>query len=383
MNNLNAVIDFGSQNLKLGIFNQDNKRLYFSKKKINESLEKSLNNLIRDAEIKLSSHIENIIVLYDSADFYSIDISIKKEFDQSRSIKETYNSLIEDANFLVSQNNFKGQIIHLVINKIIVNKNKKINQIVDDIKIKSLILEIKFICLKKMLIEDIKNKLKKNNLKTLNIYCSSYIKSISYQKQSDSNNFLIFLDIGFQRTSSLIFNNGIFEFFKSIPLGGYNISKDISKVLNMSFEYSEDLKIKFNKKENDFFFKEDSSEKITLYSEILEKNISIEQLKQIIEARVDEILELVLLESNIINQLNFELKPKLIVTGGGSKFILNNYKLNINKIISEKISYDENDELICEAGLNYFKSEEHNLLKTKKKKKKSGFFENFFNLFSK
>ena len=63
MNNLNAVIDFGSQNLKLGIFNQDNKRLYFSKKKINESLEKSLNNLIRDAEIKLSSHIENIIVL--------------------------------------------------------------------------------------------------------------------------------------------------------------------------------------------------------------------------------------------------------------------------------------------------------------------------------
>ena len=31
MDNLNAVIDYGSQNLKLGIFNQD-KRLFFKEK---------------------------------------------------------------------------------------------------------------------------------------------------------------------------------------------------------------------------------------------------------------------------------------------------------------------------------------------------------------
>ena len=62
-------------------------------------------------------------------------------------------------------------------------KIKKLDKIIGDIKIKSLILEIKFICLKKTLIDDIKNTFKKNNLNVLNIFCSSYIKSISIQKK--------------------------------------------------------------------------------------------------------------------------------------------------------------------------------------------------------
>ena len=45
MDNLNAVIDYGSQNLKLGIFNQDKKASIFQRK-INISLEESLNTLI-------------------------------------------------------------------------------------------------------------------------------------------------------------------------------------------------------------------------------------------------------------------------------------------------------------------------------------------------
>ena len=183
MDNLNAVIDYGSQNLKLGIFNQDKKSVYFSKKKINISLEESLNTLIRDAEINLSTHIDNIIVLYDSANYHSLDISIKKVFDQSTSIKPVYDNLIEEAHFLISQNNFKDKIIHLVIKNIFVDENKKLDKIIGDIKINSLILEIKFICLKKTLIDIIKNTFKKNNLNVLNIFCSSYIKSISYKKK--------------------------------------------------------------------------------------------------------------------------------------------------------------------------------------------------------
>ncbi len=383
MDNLNAVIDYGSQNLKLGIFNQDKKSVYFSKKKINISLEESLNTLIRDAEINLSTHIDNIIVLYDSANYHSLDISIKKVFDQSTSIKPVYDNLIEEAHFLISQNNFKDKIIHLVIKNIFVDENKKLDKIIGDIKINSLILEIKFICLKKTLIDDIKNTFKKNNLNVLNIFCSSYIKSISYKKKSRSNNPLIFLDVGYERTSSLVFNNGIFEFFKSIPLGGNHISKDIAKVLNISFEYSEDLKIKFNKLENEMYLYKDKLKEKNLISEISEKNLSTQLLRQIIEARVNEIIDLVFLKSNIIKSLNFMSKPVLIVTGGGSKFLINNYKLKINKVISEIITYDENDSLVCEVGLDYFKSKESFLLKTKKKSKKSGFFERFFNLFSK
>ena len=65
MNNFEAVIDVGSKNLKLGIFNNEDKSIYSSKQKINDTLEKSLNILVRDAEKYLSSHIDDVVVLYD------------------------------------------------------------------------------------------------------------------------------------------------------------------------------------------------------------------------------------------------------------------------------------------------------------------------------
>ena len=383
MSNFYAVIDVGSKNLRVGIFNNEDKSIYYSKQKISDTLEKSLNILVRDAEKYLSSHIDEVIVLYDSPKYYSLEISIKKVFDYSTSIKKIYDDLIQEAHFLISQNNFKDQIIHLIINNIIVDERKTLNKITDDIKVKSLVLEIKFICLNKILIENITNQFKNNNLKISNLYCSSYVKIFSYKKQLISKDCLFFIDIGFERSSGFIFNNSKFEFFKSIPIGSNNITKDISKILKLSLEYSEDLKIKFNRSENDISFIKNSTNEINPFSETIEKNISIDLLKQIIVARLDEIIEMSIFESKSIKNLNPFSKHKLIITGGGSKLLSNNYNLSINKIFSELVSYDENDLLVCETGFDYHKSNESFHIKTKKKLKKLGFFENFFNLFSK
>ena len=388
MNNINAIIDLGSKNLKLGFFDKEKKNIYSSEQTITDNteisgLENVLNILIREAEKSLSTHIDNIVVMYDSSKYYSLDFSIKKEFDHNTSIKKVYNSLIDEAHFLVSQNNFKDHIIHLVVNNIIIDENKKLTKIVEDIKIKSLIIEIKFICLNKILLDNIFNIFKNNNLKILNLYCSSYVKTVFYLKKFNIQDHLIFIDIGHKRSSSLIFNNNKFNFFKSISLGGNNITKDISKVLNLDLDYSEDLKIKFNKLENDILYSYNKVDTINPYSEVLEKNISIDLLKQVIEARLDEIVELVLLPNNSIKNLNFIEKPKLVVSGGGSKLFSKNYNLSINESFPELKFFDENTSNLCEAGLDYHQSDESSFIKTKKKAKKSGFFENFFNIFSK
>ena len=316
MDNFEAIIDFGSQNLRLVIFDANNEMVYSSKQQITDNSEKSLDILIRDAEKYLSTHIDNTVVLYDSPKFYSLDISIKKVFDEDTSIKSIYNTLIEEAHFLISQNNFKDQIIHLVVNNIIVDNNKKLENIIEDIKIKSLILEIKFICLSKILIKQITTKFKKYNLKILNLYCASYVKSIYHQKNLDTNDLLIYIDIGFERTSSLIFHNGKFNYFKSLPIGGNNITKDIAKIFKLDSKYSEELKIKFNKLENNTDFENNYNNKINPYSEILEKNISVDLLRKIIEARIDEIIELVVLRSRFIKNLNYMPNVKLIIIVG-------------------------------------------------------------------
>ena len=65
-----SVIDFGSSELRLGVFNENQSKLYFNSKKIiqknnyDEYLEK-IKLLIRDAESKISTHLENLTVLYD------------------------------------------------------------------------------------------------------------------------------------------------------------------------------------------------------------------------------------------------------------------------------------------------------------------------------
>ena len=115
-------------------------------------------------------------------------------------------------------------------------------------------MEIKFICLNKSLIDDISDEFKKNNLIVSNIYCSSYVRSFFYKKKIEAKNDYIFLDIGYQRTCALFFNNEKFEFFNSIPIGGNNITKDISKILKLNIDYSEVLKINFNKNEDELSF---------------------------------------------------------------------------------------------------------------------------------
>ena len=106
-------------------------------------------------------------------------------------------------------------------------------------------------------------------------------------------------------------------------------------------------------------------------------------LKKIIEARVDEIIELVVFQSNFLKKLNNLAKPKLFAIGKGSALLSNNYDIAIKKSVSKLSSFDEMDSQVCLAGLEYHQSDESSFNKEKKKVKKRGFFENFFNLFSK
>ena len=297
MNNLDTVIDIGSKNLRLGVFNQSSEIIYSSNIKIiedpeNENLDKSLDKLIRDAEKQLSTHLIDVNVLYDSAEYNFLELSIKKSFDQPTLISKYYNSLVEEANFIISENNFRDQVVHIIINNIIADDYIKLENIFDNIKVKSLILELKFICLKKSLISNLSNKFKENNLNILNIYCSSYTKSIYYKKNINTQKNFIFLDICYERTSALFFNSNKFQFLKSVPIGGNNITKDISKVLKLDINVSEDLKIKFNKDENEISLSKNSVNDFNLYREITEKNIPIDLLKKVIDARVNEIIDM-------------------------------------------------------------------------------------------
>ena len=94
-------------------------------------------------------------------------------------------------------------------------------------------------------------------------------------------------------------------------------------------------------------------------------------------------MELVIFQSDYIKNLRNSTKPKLAIIGYGSALLSNNLDINIFKSISKLYTFDEADSHVCKAGLDYHLSSESRLGLTKKKIKKSGFFETFFNFFSK
>ena len=138
------------------------------------------------------------------------------------------------------------------------------------------------------------------------------------------------MDIGFERTSAWFFKYKKLYFFYSVSIGGNHITKDISKILKLNKEYSEDLKTKFNLDENESFYNRN------IIKEINEKNIPADLLKQIIKARIDEIIQLAL-NSNKTKEINFLENSIIVFIGSGSKLLPSildhNSRNNFKKLI--------------------------------------------------
>ena len=147
-----SVIDFGSSELRLGVFNENQSKLYFNSKKIiqknnyDEYLEK-IKLLIRDAESKISTHLENLTVLYDSSDIFTIELSIKKIFEQKITLKVFCSSIVLEAKQLIKNSYTNKKIIHSIVRKYIINDNEFLKIPEKIFEKDSVILEIIFICL--------------------------------------------------------------------------------------------------------------------------------------------------------------------------------------------------------------------------------------------
>ena len=384
-----SVIDFGSSEFRLGVFNENQSKLYFNTKKIiqknnhDECFEK-IKLLIRDAESKISTHLENLTVLYDSSDIHTIEISIKKKLDQKIALKDFCSSIVLEAKQLIKNSYTNKKIIHSIVRKYIINDNEFLKIPEKIFEKDSVILEIIFICLPYYQYKNVIEIFKKNNLNILRFFSSSLVKSFKYINSFKNNKFVIFLDIGLDRTTLILFDQQRFDSLNSIPIGGNHISKDISQIMKLNIDESENLKKSFNKSEIDFSYNEISSnENNDIIKKIIGKNISIDLLKKVVLARIEEIINLSLKDINIRKINDKTQNLNLVLIGNGSKiFNKNSFQLDNKYNFKEINFYEENDHEICEAGLIFKeKFKEINKEKFKKYQNKMGIFQRFFNIF--
>ena len=395
--NFETFVDFGSSEIRIGVFDKNLPKInFFSEKNCisNFNLDSiNLNNsnkvieeLIKISEKKIGIHINSINLMVDTPDLFSIDLSIKKNLEGKKVNDDDIKYLLQEAKQLIQNNYINKKIIHIIIEKVVFDD--KIFSSVPEEKpaCNYLTLEIKFICFSNLIFDQLNNNLKENHISIKNIFCSSYVKSLNYNQLFENYDKKVFLDIGFKKTCLTVFDKNRLILLNTIPVGGNHITKDISQVLKISEEDSENIKKSLNKSET--IFSDDSNEEFISNFEIrdkLKENISLDLLKKVIHARIDEILNLSFSNINFSFLINNKNKCILVFTGEGSK-ILDKNSIFLEKkfnFFSEMNFFEESAEVICQAGYNFCNKENsHEVNIVSKKPKKSGFFEKIFHLFS-
>jgi len=378
MNNKNfdVYLDLGSSNIRAGAFSKTEPENSFqiTKSCVSDFTIKNFNllnagptieEIILTLEKKSKEYIDKIDLMIDSPEFFSVSLSLSKNFDGSKLKKEDVQFLIQDAKQQILRNYQDIKIIHIIV------QNYKIDKIDYDflsteVDCNTLCVDIIFICLPKKIVDELKKLFTKFNVLINQISFSSYAKSLSYRNNFTIDENIAFIDMGFNKTSIIYYNKNIIKFFNTIPVGGNHITKDISKILKIDLLKAEKVKLYFDKDQN-----------------FLNKNkLSLDLIQNIIFARVEEILELC--DKSIkLNQVSHEIEQfKMVLMGEGSKILDNEFKEKIS--FSKVINLIEETNLgICESAVKVSQGiNKREVVVVPKKQLKTGFFEKIFHFFN-
>ena len=180
---------------------------------LNEFLDK---NIFKVEKI-IKNFIKNIFVILDSDEFFSINLSIKKNNYGNYINPNILSHPLNDLKNLCQSNFFDKKIIHILIENYLID-NKNYLSLPQNLKCNFFSLDVKFICLPKNFVKEIETTLKKYHILLNQIFCASYLEG--FVDKNNQNIFKIASQIksGWNENEVLLVhktskNTGFFEKF--------------------------------------------------------------------------------------------------------------------------------------------------------------------------
>ncbi len=320
MDNYKTIIEIGSFSIKTIIytkFNKDYQIVGTGKSKTHGYNGNDIENI--DDFIDC---IKNSIVQAEKQANYIINDAYLLITNQSVFIKKIKKDLILDGTIIEKNDVRKISNININKNEIYFHNLYTSHFLIDD----SLITDnpiglnsqkLSIISLLSLIEEKqinlLNNIFQKLQIKILNYLDSttSYFFYLKNKKISKSN--VILIDFGFNHTNVLMIKNKQLAFVKKIPYGCKLISDDLVKMLNISFDFAEKLKISTI----DLLDTRNTSIEIPVWEEFgnnVKNKIEHDYIKKIVLSRLDELFKLVM--GSLPKDENFY---SYLFTGGGSK----------------------------------------------------------------
>lgn len=180
-------------------------------------------------------------------------------------------------------------------------------------------------------IKNIKRCVDRSNLQSKDLVLQPLASAAAVMTEEDFEAGVAIVDIGGGTTDMAVFHDGMLKHTAVIPFAGVNITNDIRLGLGVLKAQAEQMKVQFGKALAD---EANASAYITIpgLRGLPAKEISVKNLANIIQARMEEILEHVLFHLKQLD-LDKKLHGGIILTGGGAQLQnlvqLTEYRLGI------------------------------------------------------
>jgi len=334
-NNPIGIIELGNINIKCLIFKVDksnNPEILSTSKISSEGIHngavinlvkatKAIRSCISNSEKQAGVLLKKINVIIEQPEFLCTKFSKSKKINGSRIYKSDIDFLLSEAKKQVILNDSKQSIVHIFNHNYIVDGKTFMEEPID-VYADYLSHEMTFITMPKNNIKNIYQAFIDCDIEIERFISCSFALAVHLLNSSELHYGSILVDIGFEKTSLAIFKNLAIVNSITFPLGSNHITKDLSKVCSLSLEESEKIKNNLDifSKENSKIFDTNHHLLNTLFISSPFRKISESLILNIVQARLDEILNLIKKQIDLVG-LDSTVRPKFILIGGGSKLV--------------------------------------------------------------
>ena len=249
---------------------------------------KKINEDINDLEKESDNVFKNISLVINESEISCTNLSGFKILNGSKVEKRDLEYILNEAQISISQNQENNSVLHIINSNFILDKIKK-NKIPLNLHGDHLSLNMTFISLPKNNLKNINALFDNSDLKIDRIISKPLACGINLLNKNKKNKDFLLINFDKELSSVSFFEDSTLVFTKIFPFGTNSIIHDISKLCSINENEIRSLikKIDFTSTINEKRYIDKS-----FFTESKFKKLTIQHVKEIINARVIEMLDL-------------------------------------------------------------------------------------------
>ena len=278
----------------------------------------AIRSCITTAEKKSDVVIKKISVVLDEPEFLCTKFSKHRNIGGSKIYKDDIEFLLKEAKKEVVRNDESHSIIHIFNHNYIVDKKIFLEEPID-VYADNLRHQVTFITMPKNNIRNIKQAFMDCDIEIDRFISSIFASAVKLLNEDELTSGSILIDVDSEKISIGLFKNLAIIHTSTFPVGTNHIAKDVAKVCSLTLEESENIieKLDFLFLNNKDIFDDKSNLKKSFFQNTKFRKISKSLIQNIVEARLDEIFEMIK-KQIAITKLNSEWIRNIFIVGEGS-----------------------------------------------------------------